>query len=194
MKISVKDHRIKLPTILDTNEAKKLLDMPNKRYPTGVRNKAMISIMLNMGLRVSEVANLRFYDVSLNNRKLRVVNGKNGKDRDLIIPGYTLELFEKWVNIRPESNYFFSTLNGEKLLIRYLQAMIKRYNEKINLQKNISPHSLRHTFATEFYKQTKDIETLRKILGHSNISTTQIYVTLANIEVENAMTNFREFN
>jgi len=194
MKISVKDHRIKLPTILDTNEAKKLLDMPNKRYPTGLRNKAIISVMLNMGLRVSEVANLRFYDVSLNNRKLRVVNGKNGKDRDLIIPGYTLELFEKWVKIRPESNYFFSTLNGERLLIRYLQAMIKRYKEKIKLQKNISPHSLRHTFATEFYRQTKDIETLRKILGHSNISTTQIYVTLANIEVENAMTNFKEFN
>jgi len=70
--------------------------------------------------------------------------------------------------------------------------MIKRYTTRAGIDKNIYPHTLRHTFATSFYKQTKDIETLRKLLGHSDISTTQIYVTLANIDVENAMNNFRE--
>ena len=70
--------------------------------------------------------------------------------------------------------------------------MVKRYRQRSNIDKNITPHTLRHTFATEFYRQTKDIETLRKILGHSDISTTQIYVTLANIDVENAMNGFRE--
>ncbi|MQY75553.1 MAG: tyrosine-type recombinase/integrase [Clostridia bacterium] len=60
------------------------------------------------------------------------------------------------------------------------------------INKHIYPHNLRHTFATNFYRQTKDIETLRKLLGHSDINTTQIYVTLANIDVENAMNNFRE--
>ncbi len=70
--------------------------------------------------------------------------------------------------------------------------MVGRYRERSEIGKNVTPHTLRHTFATQFYRQTKDIETLRKILGHSDISTTQIYVTLANIDAENAMNEFRE--
>lgn len=184
--------RNKLPVILEIEEAKKLLDIPNKRYPTGVRNKAMLSVMLNMGLRVSEVADLKVSDVNIDKKKLRVVNGKYSKDRDLIIPGYTLELLEKWMAIKPESRYFFSTLGGDKVATRYIQDMVKRYMKRLKIDKNVTPHTLRHTFATEFYRQTKDIETLRKILGHSDISTTQIYVTLANIDIENAMNRFVE--
>ncbi len=192
MNIKMRRSRNKLPVVLEVEEAKKLLDVPNKRYPTGVRNKAILSVMLNIGFRVSEVSNLKFRDVSINKKKLRVVNGKNGKDRDLVIPGYTLELLEKWIVIRPESEYFFTTLDGLKVNIRYIQDMVGRYREKSEIEKNVTPHTLRHTFATQFYRQTKDIETLRKILGHSDISTTQIYVTLANIDVENAMKKFVE--
>ena len=183
--------RNKLPVVLELEEAKKILDVPNKRYPTEVRNKTMISVMLNMGLRVSEVTNLKVSDVSIGKKKLRVVNGKGGKDRDLIIPGYTLEILEKWIAIRPVGKYFFTNLKGAKLAVRYIQDMVKRYRQRSNIDKNITPHT-RHTFATQFYRQTKDIETLRKILGHSDISTTQIYVTLANIDVENAMNGFKE--
>ena len=192
MNIKMRSYRSKLPVVLEIEEAKILLDIPNKRYPTGVRNKAMLSVMLNMGLRVSEVSNLKFRDVSINKRKLRVVNGKNGKDRDLVIPGYTLVLLEKWKVVRSESDYFFTTLDGLKVGTRYIQDMVGRYRERSEIGKNVTPHTLRHTFATEFYRQTKDIETLRKILGHSDISTTQIYVTLANIDVENAMNGFKE--
>jgi site-specific recombinase XerD len=71
--------------------------------------------------------------------------------------------------------------------------MVKRYATKAGITKKISPHILRHTFATEFYRQTKDIETLRRILGHSDISTTTIYITLANIEVETSMKSFKGF-
>ena len=192
MNIKMRRNRNKLPVVLEVEEARKLLDVPNKRYPTGVRNKGMLSVMLNMGLRVSEVSNLKFKDMSINKKKLRVVNGKNSKDRDLIIPGYTLELLENWIKIRPNSGYFFSTLDGSKVNTRYIQDMVGRYRERSEIDKNVTPHTLRHTFATQFYRQTKDIETLRKILGHSDISTTQIYVTLANIDVENAMNGFKE--
>lgn len=188
----MRGRRNKLPVILEVEEAKKLLDTPSKRYPTGVRNKAMLSVMLNMGLRVSEISNLRCTDILINKKKLRVVNGKNGKDRDLIIPGYTLELLKNWIGIKPESKCFFCTLEGSKINTRYIQDMVCRYRNRSELEKNVTPHTLRHTFATQFYRQTKDIETLRKILGHSDISTTQIYVTLANIDVENAMNGFIE--
>lgn len=186
-------NRKKLPVILEHKETQRLLEIPNKRYLSGIRNKAMLSVMLNMGLRVSEVVNLKNVDLNTEKKKLRVVNGKNGKDRDLVIPGYTLGLIEQWKKVKSKSPYFFPTSKGTKILVRYIQAMVKRYDERAQINKGISPHTLRHTFATEFYKQTKDIETLRKILGHSDISTTQIYVTLANVDVENAMNGFREF-
>ena len=190
----MRGRRNKLPIILEVKEAKKILAIPSKRYPTGVRNKAMLSIMLNMGLRVSEVSNLKCSDVCINKRKLRIVDGKNGKDRDLIIPGYTLELLENWIAVKPKGKYFFCTLEGSKVNTRYIQDMVGRYRKRSKIYKNATPHTLRHTFATQFYRQTKDIETLRKILGHSDISTTQIYVTLANIDIENAMNIFKEFS
>ena len=78
-------------------------------------------------------------------------------------------------------------MTRKKLSIKYLQQMVKRYAGKAGINKRISPHTLRHTYATQYYKQTKDIETLRRILGHSDISTTTIYITLANIDVETGM-------
>ena len=198
--------RRKLPIILDREEASKLIRQPNKRYVTGLRNKAIISIMLNCGLRVSEVTGLKPNDISLTNGKLRVVDGKGQKDRDIpFISESTLDLLRLWKKIRPKgSQYFFTTLvdrendrfsskSGKKLSVRYIQFMIKRYATKAGINKDVTPHTLRHSFATDFYKRTKDIEALRKILGHSDISTTQIYVTLANLDVENALKEYNGF-
>jgi site-specific recombinase XerD len=186
--------RRKLPLVLDIEEGNKLLKIPSLRYPTGIRNKAMISIMLNCGLRVSEVANIRPSDINLTKGTLRIINGKGGKDRGLAMPEYTQELLKRWKDIRPKGEYFFTTLDGQKISIRYIHAFISRYAKKANIDKKISPHTLRHSYATEFYRRTKDIETLRKILGHSDISTTTIYITLANIEVEKSMKAFNGFN
>ncbi|MHB8277896.1 MAG: tyrosine-type recombinase/integrase [Candidatus Humimicrobiaceae bacterium] len=185
--------RKKLPITLEPEEAQNLLKQPSKRYPTGLRNKAIISLMLHCGLRVSEVVNLRPGNINLTKSKLRVESGKGNRDRDLAIPEYLTDLFDSWRKRRPESNFFFSTLKGKKLSTHYLQQMVKRYAGKAGINKRISPHTLRHTYATQYYKQTKDIETLRRILGHSDISTTTIYITLANIDVENGMKSFKGF-
>lgn len=182
----------KLPVILNDMELKKLIAIPNKRYYTGQRNKAMIVAMANLGLRVSEVVNLKKDNIDLTNRKLRVVNGKYSKDRDLIIGPVTAEALRQWDKRRKGGDYFFNTSKGKKLQTRYVQAMVARYAKRAGIKKKVTPHTLRHTFATNFYRQTKDIETLRSLLGHSDISTTQIYVTLANIDIENAMKSFRE--
>lgn len=184
--------RKQLPDILTDQEAKRLIEIPNKRYYTGLRNKALITLMINTGLRVSEVTKLKTNQVDLNSRSLKVVNGKGHKDRNLIIPEHTAELLKQWNKKRSQGDYLFNTKEGKQLQVRYIQAMVKRYSYRAKIDKNIYPHTLRHTFATNFYRQTKDIETLRKLLGHSDISTTQIYITLANIDVENAMNNYRE--
>ena len=192
--IRVNMTRKKLPTILEPEEAQKLLKQPNKRYPTGLRNKAIMSLMLHCGLRLSEVINLKPGVINLTDEKLRVVNGKGGKDRDLGIPEYLKGLLENWRKIRPKGDYFFSTLKGRKLSDRYIQQMVGRYAHKAGINnKKISPHVLRHSYATQYYKQTKDIETLRRILGHTDIGTTTIYITLANADVEEGMKSFKGF-
>ena len=183
----------RLPVTLEPEEAQNLLKKPNKRYPTGLRNKTIISLMLHCGLRLSQITNLKPGNINLTKGKLRVESGKGKKDRDLAIPDYLNDLLEAWRNIRPKSNYFFSTLKSRKLSDRYIQQMVKRYTQKAGIEKKISPHTLRHTYATQYYRQTKDIKTLRRILGHSDISTTTIYITLANIDVETGMKSFKGF-
>jgi integrase/recombinase XerD len=183
----------KLPTILEPEEASALLRIPNKRYPTGLRNKAVLSVMLNMGLRLNEVCNLKPGDLTLTKSKLKIVNGKGNKDRILFINDNVLALIEEWRKIRPKSEWFFCTLEGHRLSDKYLQALVPRYAKKAGIEKKISPHTLRHTYATDYYRQTKDIQTLRLILGHSNIATTTIYINLAGIDVENGMKAFKAF-
>ena len=185
--------KTKLPIILEPEEAQKLLKQPNKRYPTGLRNKTIMSLMLHCGLRLSETCNLKPGNINLSKGKLRIISGKGNKDRDLAIPDYLIDLLNTWRKKRPKSNYFFPTLKGRKISGRYIQQMVKRCSQKAGISKNITPHTLRHSYATQYYKQTKDIETLRRILGHSDISTTTIYITLANIDVEAGMKSFKGF-
>jgi len=197
--------RKKLPIVLEPDEVGKLLSIPNKRYITGIRNKAILAIMANMGLRVSEVVNLKPGDLNLTKRKLRVVNGKGGVDRDLIIPEYTAEILREWKKSKPKnSRHFFTTIKdksggqfasskGSQVSVRYIQFMVKRYAKKAGINKDITPHTLRHTFATDFIRQGQNVMKLKDILGHSDISTTQIYVTLANKDIEEAMNGFKEF-
>ena len=206
--------RNKLPVVLEPEEVHSLLMIPNTRYLTSLRNKAMISIMVNCGLRVSEVVQLKSKDLNLDKAKLRVVDGKGKKDRDIlsINPG-TINLLKEWDKRKPESEYFFCTIknrkgiitfkdgstrniaskSGNKTSVRFIQSMVERYTERAGINKVVSPHTLRHTFATEYYRETKDIETLKTILGHTSISTTQIYITLASIDVENGMKQFKGF-
>lgn len=213
----MKFRRKKLPAILFQEEIDKLIAIPNRQYPIGLRNLAILKIMLNCGLRVSEVVNLRPGDLNLVNKVLRIKEGKGGIDRDISLPESTIQILREWKKQRPKSSYFFPVIQsnsragsyktkkgekeitvtfnskrGSKLSARNIQFMIKNYSRRAGIKKNIYPHTLRHTFATNFYRQTKDIETLRKLLGHNDISTTQIYITLANIDIERAMSSFIE--
>jgi integrase/recombinase XerD len=146
--------RKKLPVILEPEEAHKLLSIPNKRYITGLRNKAILSLMINMGLRVSEIVKMKPGDINLTKNKLRVVDGKGGVDRDLTIPENTSNLLKEWKNRRPKnSQYYFCNIKersdgnfaskkGEKMKVRYIQEMVGNYSKKAGINKNVTPHTL----------------------------------------------------
>ncbi len=201
--------RKKLPVILEPEEVESLMRIPNKIYFSGKRNLAVLSLMLNMGLRISEVSNLKPQDINLTKNKLRIVGGKGGVDRDLMIPFYTSKLLKEWWKAKPKNTkHFFTTIKdvkrtgkaecfntkkGSQFKTRNISYMIKKYSKRAKIKKNISPHSLRHTFATNFIKQGGNVMHLKEILGHSDISSTQIYITLALRDVEKAMAQFEEF-
>ena len=198
--------RKKLPVILEPKEVESLMRIPNKRYLSGKRNLAVLSLMLNMGLRVSEVSKLKSGNINLTENKLRVVGGKGGIDRDLIIPFYTSELLKEWKKVKPKSEWFFTTIKdvkdrgrfntkkGSQFKITNIQAMVKKYSKRAGINnKQVSPHVLRHTFATNFIKQGGNVMHLKEILGHASVSTSQIYITLALKDVKEAMLKFKEF-
>lgn len=140
----------KLPVILKPEEIQNLLKQSSKRYPTSLRNKTIMSLMLYYELRLSEIINLKLGNINLTKGKLRVESRKGKKDRELAIPDYLTDLLGTWRNIRPRSNFFFSTLEGRKLSDRYIQQMIKRYAQKAGINKRISPYTLRYTYATQY--------------------------------------------
>lgn len=183
----------KIPEFLTDGEREALLAIPSRRYPTGFRNLVMMRLMLNVGLRCAEVLALKIKDVDLNTGKLMVRAGKGEKDRSLWLEETDLEMLQQWRERMPvKSQLYFTTLKGDPVDSRYVRAMVKRYGKKAGIQKDIHPHSLRHTFACDLYRDTKDLEKVRRALGHSRISTTGIYLHAVDEELEAALKNFRK--
>lgn len=188
---------LKIPEILSQEEQQAILKQPNPRYPTGERNYVILRLMLDGGLRLSEITNLRWRDMNpYQEGKILIRQGKGKKDRLLWINGNTLKSLGRW-QIRQQKeigkcDYVFTTLKGTKLSGRYIEQMVKRYAEKADIDKNIHPHTLRHTFATDLLRKTKNLRLVQKALGHSSISTTTIYTHIVDDELEEALKTFRE--
>lgn len=181
-----------LPKVLDDDEAAALVEVFNTRYDSGVKNRAMVRLMLETGLRVSEVCELRLEDVDFNACRLTVRDGKGGKDRRLWFPEDLRELLDEWLDRRPETDgeaYLFPTRNGTKTDPRSIRRTVKNYAEKagIDWHEDVSPHTLRHTFATRLLRETSNIRLVQKALGHADVSTTMIYTHIVDEELEAAM-------
>jgi len=186
----------RIPEVLTAEEQAALLKQPNPRYPTGERNRLMLSIMLDTGLRLSEATGLRWRDIDLNSGKLVVRQGKGSKDRTLWLGDDDLVQLRRWRDrqekeIPGTTAHVFTTLAGSAVSGRYVQQMVKRYGAKAGIEKHLHPHMLRHSFATDLYRETKSIRLTQKALGHSDLSTTMIYTHVHDEEIEQAMRTFR---
>ncbi len=181
----------KLPETLTADECTALVAQPKPRYPTGLRDLTMIRLMLNTGLRAAECLNLHVGHVDWMTGKHMVREGKGKRDRTLWVNEDVLTLLRTWKQKRPASHdVLFTTLQGKRINDRALRAMVKRRADKAGIVKDVHPHMLRHTFATEFYRQTKDIRLTQKMLGHADLSTTMIYTHIVDADAEAAMKGF----
>jgi len=193
----MKKKAFRIPEVLTESEQKALLAQPNSRYPTGARNKTMLQLMLDTGLRLAEACALRWKDIDLTTGKLMVRQGKGARDRTLWIGAQDLELLQEWrdrqaKDVQGSPAHVFTTLAGKPLSHRYVQQMVKRLAVKAGIEKNIHPHTLRHSFATDLYRETSKIRLVQKALGHSDLSTTMIYTHVFDEELEDALKSFRQ--
>lgn len=191
----------KLPKILTSQEKEKLLSFWNTRYWSQKRNKIIIDFLLNTGLRISELINLRWTDINIQTGKIHIIAGKGEKDRMIWIDQETLEIIRKWRDTQlkklimksfEESKilFVFTTSTNQKLDAGNLRRSIYRASKK-SIGRKISPHLLRHTFASELLRETNNLRIVQKTLGHSDISTTQIYTHIVDSELESALKNKR---
>jgi integrase/recombinase XerD len=142
------------------------------------RNKLILALLYSSGLRVSELVSLRIDSVDLHERTIRI-RGKGEKDRIVLFDDNTKALIENYLSQRDDdSEYLFINRNYKHLTPRYVQMMIKDYARVAGIKKKVTPHILRHSFATHLLKNGVDIRAIQQLLGHSNLSTTQIYTSV----------------
>jgi len=163
----------------------------NLRYDAGVKNRAMVRMMLAVGLRVSEVCQLRRADIDMNACSVTIRDGKGGKDRKLWMPEGLRDLVGRWLGRRPQTGegWLFPTRTGRKTSPRSVRRTVKTYAERAGIDwfEDVSPHTLRHTFATNLLSRTGNIRLVQKALGHTDLSTTMIYTHIVDDELEAAM-------
>lgn len=175
-----------LPEYLTTDEVDMLQDSIDLSTNEGHRNRAIIEVLFSCGLRVSELTNLKLSDLFLEEQFIRVM-GKGNKERLVPISDRAIEELGYWfddrrqMTIKPgEEDYVFLNRRGHHLTRTMILIMIKRQAEAAGIKKTISPHTLRHSFATALLRGGADLRVIQDLLGHSNIGTTEMYTHLDN--------------
>lgn len=183
-----------IPNVLSISDVNKLLDIEIKT-PYDARNKAIFELFYSSGLRISELINLEIANVDLDNSLIRVM-GKGRKERIVPIGDYAVSALSNYINNyrflinKKNSSYLFLNNLGGTLSRQYIFKLMKLECIKKGIKEDVSPHTLRHTYATHLLKNGADLRIIQELLGHENLSTTQIYTHLDNETLHNDYNEF----
>lgn len=172
----------KLPDTLSLEEVERLIQTPDTKTILGIRDRALLEVMYATGLRVSEVINLRLSDVHLNMALLQTI-GKGEKERIVPLGDLAIDWIERYldearpllVGKHPDETALFVNHHGKKLSRQGVWKNLKQIVREAGIFKTVTPHTLRHSFATHLLENGADLRTVQELLGHADISTTQIY-------------------
>ena len=174
-----------LPKSLTESEVDALLEAPSIRDPLGNRDRTMLEVLYATGLRVTELVNLKLSQVNLNQGVVRIL-GKGGRERLIPLGEESVRWLVQFAQgsrmeilLDRQSEYLFPTRRGEHMTRQAFWHIIKRYAVKAGIDKELSPHTLRHAFATHLLNHGADLRVVQMLLGHSDLSTTQIYTHVA---------------
>ncbi|MCG0275004.1 MAG: site-specific tyrosine recombinase XerD [Thermosediminibacteraceae bacterium] len=180
----------KLPRVLTVQEVERLLEQPDTTDPLGFRDKTMLELLYSTGIRVSELISLTVDDVNLDMGFLRCF-GKGSKERIVPIGSFAISYLRQYIiHIRNQlikdkaTNILFVNHKGKALTRQGFWKIIKKYARKAGINKEITPHTLRHSFATHLIENGADLRAVQEMLGHADISTTQIYTHLTKTRIK----------
>ena len=184
-----------LPSVLSLEEIDELFMQPDLTKPSGIRDRAMLEIMYACGLRVSELLSIEKKNVSFETSTIRIF-GKGAKERVVPVSEFALDYLIKYINeVRNysknrQSKYIFLNEEGKPISRQYFWQIIKKYSEKAGIIVNVTPHTLRHCFATHLLENGADLRAVQEMLGHSKINTTQIYTHVSSKRILSAYDKF----
>lgn len=191
-------------TFLDTDEVERLLSAINTATPVGLRDRAIIELLFSGGLRVSELVSLNRDHINLDRREFSV-RGKGQKDRLIFISDDAANWLDQYLKSRPDNfRPLFVHYSGSKdalddgaytrLTARSVQRLVGRYAKLAGILKHVTPHTLRHSFATDLLSNGADLRSVQGLLGHANVSTTQIYTHLTDPQLKSVHERFHRKN
>lgn len=177
----------KLPHALSINEVEDMILLPNQDEILGVRDALILEMLYSTGVRVSELVNIKLDDINYSDKTIKIM-GKGSKERYVLYGTKCEELLNKYLNnsrnkLSPQNNYLILNSKGKNITTRAIRDIINKYDYQINGK--VSPHTLRHTFATHMLNEGADLRSVQELLGHENLSTTQIYTHISNERLRN---------
>lgn len=183
----------KLPNFLYYDELLVLLNIPNKETTLGLRDALILELLYSTGIRVSELINIKIKDINFNDKKILIL-GKGNKERYVLYGNTLMELLDLYLNnsrskLNKNSEYLILNKNGDKITDRGIRLIIQNILKKGELDYHVSPHTLRHTFATHMLDNGADLKSVQELLGHENLSTTQIYTHVTNERLRSVYLN-----
>ena len=168
----------KLPNYLNYNEIEELLESIDITNTEGLQRRLLIEMFYSTGCRVSEMINVKLKDIDFTNKTIRIM-GKGSKERIVYFGDYASKYLEEYLKKFEVKDYLFINKKQEKLSVSEVELIIKDIMKHISIKTHVTPHTLRHTFATHLLNNGADIKTVQELLGHANLSTTGIYTHIS---------------
>jgi len=192
-------------TFLESSEVREILDKPDTSELSGLRDKAIIELLFSTGLRVSELVSLDVDDINFERKEISVL-GKGKKIRLVFISDSAAEWLDQYIKNRGFDKHqegslskrvndpLFLSKNGTRLTVRSIERIVKKYSLRAGITKKVSPHTLRHSFATDLLIAGADIRSVQSMLGHSSITTTQIYTHVTDQHLKEVYEKYHDKN
>lgn len=170
----------KLPNFLYYNDLEKILDTPDQTNVVGIRDELIVELLYSTGVRVSELVNIKVKDIDFSKRTIQIF-GKGKKERIVLFGNKTLELINKYLD-ESEFDHEYLILNqrGKKITERGIRLILDKNVRMSGVKAHVTPHTIRHTFATHMLNEGANLVTVQELLGHENLATTQVYTHVSN--------------